>query len=304
MAQQARLSKIEFIKRFSTEEACEKQLFCMKWPDGYKCEKCNHSRHSTIRTRKLPLYQCQKCGYQATVTVNTVMEKTRTDLCKWFLAIFNAATDKRGYSAAQLSRDIDVSYPTAWLMLHKIREAMIHRDAEYKLAGIVELDDSYFGGPTEGGKRGRGTDKSKVIVGLSLNGNGQPEHIKMEVVDDVKSATILDFAAHNIVEGSTINTDEYKSYAKLNTHFNHQPQAYDIVNNPEHLKWIHVVVSNVKALISGTYHGLDATHLQRYLIEFCYRFNRRKFEGQGFFRLLAACVSCETILYNELTLES
>ena len=76
---------------------------------------------------------------------------------------------------------------------------MLHRDATYKLAGIVELDDSYFGGPNEGGKLGRGTDKSRVIVGLSLNSDGQPEYIKIEVVDDVKSATILDFAAHNIV---------------------------------------------------------------------------------------------------------
>ena len=301
MAQQPCLSKIEFIKRFSTEEACEKQLFSLKWPNGYKCEKCNYTRHSTIRTRKLPLYQCQKCGYQATVTVNTVMEKTRTDLCKWFLAIFNAATDKRGYSATQLSRDIDVSYPTAWLMLHKIREAMMQHDAEYKLAGIIELDDSYFGGPTKGDKRGRGTDKAKIIIGLSLKDKGHPEHIKMEVVNDVKSETILDFATNNVVEGSTINSDEYGSYRKLGTVFHHQPQAYDIIKNLDHLKWIHVVISNAKALISGTYHGLDDIHLQRYLTEFCYRFNRRMFKGQGFFRLLAACVSCETIYYDELT---
>ena len=301
MAQQANLSKIEFIKRFSTEETCEKQLFCMKWPDGYKCERCSNPRYSTIRTRKLPLYQCRNCGYQATVTVNTVMEKTRTDLCKWFLAIFNTATDKRGYSATQLSNDIEVSYPTAWLMLHKIREAMKHRDAEYKLAGIVELDDSYFGGPTEGGKRGRGTEKSKVVVGLSLNDDGHPEHIKMEVVDNIKSTTLLDFAKCNIVEGSTIKSDEYKSYRKLGTLYNHEPQKYDLSKNPDHLKWIHIIISNAKALISGTYHGLDATHLQRYLTEFCYRFNRRMFHGQGFFRLLAACALCNTICYDELT---
>ena len=301
MVQQPRLSKIEFIQKFSTEEACEKQLFHMKWPNGYRCEKCGDTRHSTIRTRKLPLYQCRGCGYQATVTVNTVMEKTRTDLCKWFLAIYNTATDKRGYSATQLVKDIEVSYPTAWLILHKIREAMELHDADYKLAGIVELDDSYFGGPDEGNKRGRGTEKTKVIVGLSTDEAGHPDHIKMEVIDDIKSATILNFAEQNIVIGSTVKTDEYRSYKKLGLIYDHKPQAYDVLNNPDHLKWIHVIVSNAKAMITGTYHGLEAIHLQRYLNEFCYRFNRRKFEGQGFFRLLNDCIFCKTITYAELT---
>jgi len=301
MAKQPQLSKIEFIKKYSTEEACEKQLFYMKWPDGYKCERCNHIHYFTITSRKLPLYQCKSCGYQSTVTVNTVMEKTRTDLCKWFLAIYNTATDKRGYSASQLVRDIEVSYPTAWLILHKIREAMENRDAKYKLAGIVELDDSYFGGSVEGSKRGRGTNKAKVIVGLSVNDDGNPEHIKMEVINDIKGSTILDFAKRNITDDSTIISDEYRSYRKLGLEFDHQPQAYDVIKNPDHLKWIHIVVSNAKALIMGTYHGLDDIHLQRYLNEFCYRFNRRKFKGQGFFRLLSACVSCKTITYAELT---
>jgi len=186
-------------------------------------------------------------------------------------------------------------------MLHKIREAMEQRDVGYKLAGIVELDDSYFGGPTTGGKRGRGTKKTKVIVGLSINSAGNPEHIKMKVIDDIKSSTVLDFAKRNVKDDSIIKSDGYKSYRKLGLEFDHQPLPYDIIRNPDHLKWIHIVVSNAKALITGTYHGLDGIHLQRYLNEFCYRFNRRMFVGQGFFRLLSACVSCKTITYAELT---
>ena len=301
MAQQPQLSKIEFMKKYSTEEACEKQLFKMKWPKGYRCEKCSCIRHSTITTRKLRLYQCNECGYQATVTVNTVMEKTRTDLTKWFLAIYSVATDKRGYSATQLAKDIKVSYPTAWLILHKIREAMGRRDAEYRLAGIIELDDSYFGGPTENGKRGRGTEKTKVLVGLSTNEAGHPEYVKMEVINDIKGVTLLDFATRQIVEGSTIESDDYKSYRKLSACYNHKPETYNVMDNPEHLKWLHIIVSNVKSLIAGTFHGLGSIHLQRYLNEFCHRFNRRSFDGQGFFRLLNACVSCNTITYAELT---
>jgi transposase-like protein len=302
MALQAKLSKIEFQQKFSTEEACEKQLFQMKWPNGYRCEKCACESHSTITTRNLPLYQCKKCGYQATVIVNTILEKTRTSLVKWFIAIYGMATDKRGYSATQLARDIEVSYPTAWLMLHKIREAMGNRDEKYRLAGIVEMDESYFGGPDKGGKRGRGTEKVKVLAGLSLEEGGRPRFAKMEVINDVKGKTILDFARHNVEPGSRINSDAYRSYNALTAEYQHTAKDYNPIDDPDHLKWLHVILSNAKAFIQGTFHGLDKIHLQRYLNEFCYRFNRRRFEGQGFFRLLNACVISKTITYNELTL--
>src|SRR5699024_1591471 len=127
-----------------------------------------HKEYFVTRTRKLTLYECKQCRYQATVTSGTVMEKTRTSLVKWFLAIYLVAHDKRGISAARLASEIEVTFKTALLMLHKICRAMGERDSEYTLAGIVELDDAFFGAPTEGGKRGRGTEKTKVLVGLSL----------------------------------------------------------------------------------------------------------------------------------------
>ena len=301
MAQQARLSKVEFQQRYSTEEACERQLYMIKWPQGYHCEKCGCEKSSIIKTRKLPLYQCNECGYQASVIVNTVMEKTRTPLVKWFIAIYGMATDKRGYSATQLMKDIEVSYPTAWLILHKIRQAMKTRDESYHLSGIVEMDEAYFGGPGESEKRGRGTDRTKVLVGLSLNADGSPKHSKMEIVTDIKGQTILDFARRNVEAGSSISSDAFRSYNALQVEYGHKPEKYDLKENPDHLKWLHVIVSNAKAFIQGTFHGLDEKHFQRYLDEFCYRFNRRKFEGQGFFRLLNSCVRSRTITYNELT---
>jgi transposase-like protein len=301
MAKQAKLSKIEFQKRFSTEEACEKQLFKMKWSQGYRCEKCRCVHHSTIKTRKLPLYQCNQCGYQASVIVNTILEKTRTPLVKWFIAIYGMATDKRGYSATQLSKDIEVSYPTAWLILHKIREAMKNRDESYHLCGIVEMDEAYFGGSDEDGKRGRGTNKTKALIGLSLNKDGSPKYAKMEVISDLKGKTILDFAERTVASGSSINSDAYRSYNALKEKYEHKPKKFNLIEDPCHLKWLHVIVSNAKAFIQGTFHGLDEKHFQRYLDEFCYRFNRRGFEGQGFFRLLNSCVDSNTITYNELT---
>ena len=301
MAQQAKLSKIEFQRKFSTDESCEKQLFQMKWPNGYRCEKCGCEHHSTIKTRNLPLYQCTECGYQASAIVNTIFEKTRTPLSKWFIAVHGMATDKRGYSATQLAKDIEVSYPTAWLMLHKIREAMGSQDKKYDLSGIVEMDESYFGGSDENGKRGRGTEKTKVLVGLSLDENGHPGFAKMEVIDDVKGKTILDFAQRNITSGSKINSDAFRSYNVLAKEYQHESKVFDPIEDPDHLKWLHVILSNAKAFVQGTFHGLDEKHLQRYLKEFCYRFSRRQFEGQGFFRLLNSCASSKTITYNELT---
>lgn len=215
MAKYQQMSLISFQKQFSTEKACHDHLFSLKWSNGYCCEKCGHDAYFETKTRKHRLYECKKCRYQSTVTVGTVMEKTRTDLTKWFLAIYLIAHDKRGVSATRLSEELEVTYLTAWLMIHKIRQAMRKRDAAYTLAGIVELDDAFFGAPSEGGKRGRGTDKTKVLVGVSLNKEGHPLFLKMEVVPNIKGESLTKFAKKAIQSGSTISSDAYHSYRAL-----------------------------------------------------------------------------------------
>jgi transposase-like protein len=302
MANQETMNLIQFQNKFTSESACQIHLFNMKWSDGYKCEKCGHDQYFETTTRRLNLYECKKCRYQATVTVGTVMERTQTDLTKWFLAIYLVAHDKRGVSATLLSQELGITYKTAWLLLHKIRNAMGERDAQYALAGIVELDDAFFGAPTEGGKRGRGTEKTVVLVGLSLNEKGHPLHVKMEVIPDVKGTTLVNFAQTSITEGSRINSDALRSYNALSQEgFKYEAKKFNPIENPDHLKWIHIVISNVKAFIGGTYHGLDEKHLQTYLNEFCYRFNRRKFKGELFNRLLSCCATTPTIFCSELT---
>lgn len=301
MAKYQQMSLISFQKQFSSEEICQDHLFQLKWKNGYCCEKCGHDAYYVTKTRKHRLYECKECRYQSTVFVGTVMEKTHTDLTKWFLAIYLIAHDKRGISAYKLSKEIEVTYKTAWLMLHKIRTAMRKRDSEYTLAGIVELDDAFFGAPTEGGKRGRGTEKTKVIVGLSLNKKGHPLYLKMEVTPDIKGQTLVDFADKRIVPGATISSDAYRSYRALaGAGFKHEYQVYDAKKTPDHLHWLHTVLSNAKAFVGGTFHGLDSKHLQAYLDEFCYRFNRRKFEGEWFSRLIKLCASTNTITHSEL----
>jgi hypothetical protein len=231
------------------------------------------------------------------------MERHHASLKKWFWAIYLVAEDKRGISGVQLQKEIGVRYPTAWTMLHKIRKAMGDRDASYQLWGIVELDDTYFGGPSEGEKRGRGTNKTPVEVALSLDKQGRPRFVKMEVIADIKNETLKSFAEKNIADGSAINSDAYSSYIKAfkDSAYEHKPLKFDPIANPDHLKWLHRIVSNAKACILGTYHGLDAPHLQSYLNEFCYRLNRRYFGSKLFDRLLFATVSTHTVTYKQLT---
>ena len=293
------MTQIEFQDRFSTEEQCRQFLYEQRWSNGYKCPKCGHDEHYNIQSRNL--YQCKACNHQASVTSGTIMDKTRTPLRKWFLAFYLVAEDKRGISALTLKKRIGVAYNTAWTMLSKIRHAMGERDSIYMLDGIVETDDAFFGAPTEGGKRGRGTDKTAVIISVSLTDEGKPKYVKMEVVEHVDGETATNFAESNIEKGSEVRTDGLKAYKPLaKKGYNLNQKKYDPENQPEHLHWTHIVISNAKAFIAGTFHGLDSIHLQRYLDEFCYRFNRRWFEADLFARLSYACLRAGVIRGYEL----
>jgi transposase-like protein len=293
--QQAAMNLREFMDRFKTEDDCREHFFKLRWPEGFRCPKCNHGEHSFIKYRNL--YQCLACKHQASLTAGTVMHKSHTGLREWFLAIYLFTHDKRGISAAQLSRNVGISYYTAWLMLQKLREAMGSRDEEYYLEGIVEMDDTFFGASTENGKRGRGTDKTPAIVAISLDDEGHPEYVKVQIVDTVNGTTVTDVAKTTVQAGSTIRTDGLNSYKALNKEgYEQQAENFDPENHPELLHWLYVIVSNLKAFITDTYHGLDRKHLQRYVNEFCYRFNRRRFGNRIFHRLLTVCASTKTII--------
>jgi hypothetical protein len=150
------------------------------------------------------------------------------------------------------------------------------RDAHYKLAGLVELDETYFGGPKRGKKRGRGTEKTQVLAAVSVTEDGKPAHVKMAITGDIKSGSLVKFAEGNIRAGSTISSGAYRSYIKTFSTgaYEHEPEKYEGKEGNEHLKWLNIVISNAKRFILGTYHGLDGTHFQAYLDEYCYRVNR------------------------------
>jgi len=228
------------------------------------------------------------------------MDRSHLKLQIWVWAIYLVARDKRGYSAKQISTELSLPYNTAWFLLHRIRKAMAQRDDNYMLGGIVELDDTYFGKAKKGGKRGRGTTKTKVLVALSKDKDGNPQFAKMQVVPNLKGKTIAKFAKCSIVEGSAVQSDAYRSYRKpLTEKYLHEYQVFDA--DAEMLHWLHIIIGNAKAFVLGTFHGLGKKHMQSYLDEFCYRFNRRFFHAEIFSRLTCAVTSSSILRYDELT---
>ena len=182
---------------------------------------------------------------------------------------------------------------------------MSDRDSGYILSRIVEIDDAYFGAPDEGGKRGRGTDKTPGVIMLEVDEQGRPLFVKLNVTENLQGETLLDTALKKIKPGTEVRSDGFKAYNKLSEHgYKVCAENFDKDADSGHLLWLHKTVSNLKAFISGTFHGLDKKHLQRYFDEFAYRFNRRKFQDQLFIRLLKACTLSTTITYRELIFAS
>lgn len=184
MAKEKGMSLAEFNEKFESEAACEDHLLDLKKKEGVVCPKCGGITFYYIGSRKI--FQCSGCRHQVSLTSGTAMHKTHLPLQVWFLAIYLIATDKRGCSASFLSKTLKVTYKTAWFLLHRIRHAMGERDSRYLLCGVVELDDTYYGGTKKGGKRGRGTDKIKFLVAVSKDEEGKPAFTKMSVVKDLK----------------------------------------------------------------------------------------------------------------------
>ena len=214
------------------------------------------------------------------------MHRSHLPLKKWFWAMYLVACDKRGISALALAEKIEVCYETAWNVLRRIRTAMETRDAHYTVSQIVEFDDAYFGAKIKG-VRGRGAGNQDVFIAVSKDEDGRPTYLKMHVTDNVQIPSVAKFATECIAPGSVVQTDSFKSYRKpLAKDYTHEAQDFD--PNSEHLRWLHRITGNAKAFINGTYHGTSTKHLQMYLSEFCYRFNRRSFGGAIFDRLLFA----------------
>ena len=272
-----------FMKEFGTERKCRDHLAKLRLPGGFVCPKCG-CRHACLLSNVR--YQCAECRRQTLVTAGTVLHRTHMPLTQWFLAFYFVSQDKRGISAVALMSMLGTTYKTAWSMLMRIRAAMGQRDKTHQLNRTIEFDDTYFGGPTIGKKRGRGTEKAKVFAAVSLDEQGNPRYTKMQVTRNIKRASVKKFAQAAFAQGSTIHSDGYGSYIPALEGYTHEHKPYD--PNSGLLHWLHIVISNAKAFILGTYHGLPKKYLQAYLDEYCFRFSCRDFGPRLLERLALA----------------
>jgi transposase-like protein len=307
------ISWLTFQDQFRTEENCLKWLTKTRWPSGFRCPRCGSANYWEISTRKL--LKCAGCGYQVSVTAGTIFHKTKTPLLKWFMLIFRMATSKTGVSINEMKRELEIrDYKTIWTMAHKVRKAMADRDAQYQLAGLVEIDESFFG-PASPGKRGRGAaGKELVIVAVSTykdrKGKERPGFAHAFVAKNAKAETIqellcrLGIPEHEIVPLiSAIRSDGWRSYQTVSKNMDighHRVVLRDPKDSMKLLPWTHKVIANAKAVFDGPHRGVSRKHLQRYLSEVCYRFNRRFWDRQAFHRLLYACASTTTVTRDEL----
>lgn len=279
----------EFCRHFHNEEACFDTLYKDKWPDGYCCVRCGHGHASLIRTRRLPLYECLNCRYQASLISGTVMEGSRTPLHKWFKAIFLLASSEACTNAVKLAVTINVTYKTAWLIMHKIRFVMSQTNGQELLSGIVRVNAAVYGKPHNPTVL-RHPSEHPLLVGASINIRGEMAHVKIiQVLPEHLSANGIlrtgtnDFVARYVASPTADLTVETKRYNLRG----YQPL---LLCCKEASNWM-----------KDVYHGIGPKHLQVYLDEFCYRLNRSLRNESPLLQLFKLCASATAITYKRLT---
>ncbi|MGB8367799.1 MAG: IS1595 family transposase [Verrucomicrobiia bacterium] len=280
---------LEMEQRFSDEAACRAYLFALRWPQGFVCPACG-GRGLAIRR---DLRRCLRCGRETSVLAGTIFQDSKLPLRLWFRAMWLVTSQKSGVSALGLQRALGLgNYKTAWALLHKLRRAMV-RPGRDRLAGVVEVDEAYWGGE-EAGVRGRQTaDKALIVVAAQADGPGIGR-IRLRHIPDTSRATLHGFIGQSIEPGSTVVTDGLQAYRELEGYRHERHiQKQQPAEAPHLLPRVHRVISLFKRWLLGTHQGAIAhEHLQDYLDEFTFRFNRRKSASRGklFYRLAQQAV--------------
>ena len=290
----------EFERRFPDEAACAEWLLERRWGSGFACPECGHDECWRLGRKVLTL-QCKACRRETSVTAGTVMHRSHLPLKVWFTAAWLVATHRNGMSARQLWLQLGLgSYKSAWLLLRKLRAAMVDPDRS-PLAGLVEVDETSlpFRGGGEPARPGRSRDGKLLLAGaVEIKGRG-PGRTRLAVIGDYSAASLGGFVGANVAEGSTVVSDGWSGYKKLKD-VKHDPKV--VGDTPAHLvlPWVHRVFANAKRWALGIYHGLREEHLQAYLDEFVFRFNRRRTPQAAFARLLGLAVTIGPHPYDAL----
>ena len=292
----------EFDEWFATEKACADYLQRLRWPDKFHCPACGGTMAWATARGQM---RCAGCHRQTSPSAGTIFDGTRKPLRNWFQAMWYVTSQKLGGSALGLQRVLGLgSYQTAWAWLHKLRRSMV-RPGRDRLTGTIEVDETYVGGP-ESGVAGRKTEtKSIVVVAAQEEGNGIGR-IRLRRVPNVSASSLLPFIRDAVEPGANVHTDGWVGYNGLNaagyrhlvTNIARSGQlAHDL------LPRVHRIASLLKRWLLGTHQGaVSARHLDYYLDEYTFRFNRRRSRARGllFYRLLQQAVNVDPVPYHRL----
>jgi transposase-like protein len=300
---------LDFQRLFPDERACAAYLYEIRWPDGFACPSCSAVAEPYRFKNRPTVLRCRSCQADRGLTAGTIMQDTKTPLQVWFWAAYLVTAQTPGMSALQFQRQLGIGrYETAFHLLHKLRAAMVRPDRD-RIGGehLVEADEAATGGQTRG--EGRGVHHKATVVGVVEVRRGNPEEIqrkrrrqkhdkgrpvrgetyagrlRLRHVPNRGGLTLTSFVADSVARGTTVVTDGWIGYDGLkNLGYVHEPVV--LGGDPESaaaaLPMIHLVFSNLQAWLLGTHHGVSKRHLQAYLNEYTFRFNRR-FYPMGMF---------------------
>lgn len=293
-------TQLEFESRFPSEEACREYLFKLRWPEKFQCPRCSHEKSWSLGNG---LFKCACCNYKTSVIAGTIFEGTHKSLTLWFRAIWWIIGQKNGASALGVQCILGFgSYETAWSWLHKLRRAMV-RSGRDRLSGTVEVDESYVGGK-KSGKRGRGAaGKALVVIVVEVDGT-RIGRIRLRRVRDASAESLEDAIQRTVEPGSVVWTDGWNGYNGLDRlGYIHEVVREEADVGSSLLPHCHRVASLLKRWMMGTHQGgISHDHLDYYLDEYTFRFNRRTSRSRGklFYRLLQQAVITDPTPYNQL----
>jgi len=294
----------EFVKMFPDDATCAAYLARLRWPEGFICPACKES--STPWSESRGRLACPICRHQTSVSAGTILDKTRTSLTTWFEGAWHVTTAKNGMSAKTLERTMGISYRVAWMMLQRFRVAMVDSERR-QLSGNVEVDETLIGGVQQGGKRGRGSTKSIVVIAVEIKHPKGFGRVRMRYIPDASGDSLLPFVREVVAPGSVVHTDGWRGYNELPKHgYTREITILSSSGDPAHVSMpgVHRLASLLKRWILGTHQGSIANdHLQSYLEEYTFRFNRRTSPSRGlvFRRLLEQAVITRPITEKDAT---
>ncbi|MEI6349465.1 MAG: IS1595 family transposase [Candidatus Berkelbacteria bacterium] len=292
----------EFVEMFPDNIACAAFMEKLRWPNGFICPRCNVASKPWYQTRNRLV--CPHCRFQTSVCAGTIFEKTRTPLITWFEAAWHVTTAKNGLSAKTLERTLGTTYRVAWAMLQRFRIAMVRSEREL-LSGVIEVDETFVGGVGLGSKRGRGTDKCIIAVAVEVKSPKGFGRVRLRYIPDASGDNLISFVSDSVLPGSTIHTDGWNGYNRLSEAGYHHIKTIQSESESTHvsMKGVHRIAALLKRWILGTHQGsITSEHLQSYLEEYTFRFNRRASSSRGlvFYRLIEQSVNANQITEADL----